>query len=490
MSKSNRLVLLVLLAASWVWAQSDRPITELVARHVRVDLSLSGAFVDLGASLAPLGGIASGQSDASCLSWNPAGLAALPRTSVVLDYVPGLRQDMEPLLHLSSRLREQMDAVIEDYGAPNALVTYPQLAARVGLEPIVGGVAVGLPLTIAGRRWGVGFGYREPFALRCTLLGTGVEVAIDSEEELEGEMRRIRMRTWLDVTGEAEARVQELIIGFGTQVGPATRVGLAVTRLALHARCLGYAAVEGIVEMSGGEYVFNDPYDPRIDFARGEQNNLHQSLFADYSGLAWGARIGLLHRLNHRLHLGLAINLPYHLRLHGQDSTVNNRIPFIDLEGGVQGEVADMIDATKIDLSKLTLTERLSQHNAFAPVLRVPGSLHLGVLWGTQKRALSARVSFYSGRLTASLKNGEERGMRLRYGVGVGFDLRYFFIGLGTEVGDEVQPAGETRAPMQALVVPRLNLGGRVPVASGLWLACVVGVEPTPLVRLSGQYEF
>ncbi|MBC7186978.1 MAG: hypothetical protein H5U38_08095, partial [Calditrichaeota bacterium] len=322
------------------------------------------------------------------------------------------------------------------------------------------------------------------------LLGSGFEVALDSEQEVQGEMRRIRMRTWLDVNADMEVRAHELFAGLGAQLGGGTSVGLTLRRLVLRGRCNAYAAVEGIVEMSGGEYAFNDPYDPRIDFARGEQNSLHQSFFAEYVGEAWGVRLGAAHRLGEHLHLGLAATLPAELHFSGRDSTVNNRIPFIRMEEGAGGDVEDLIDATKIDLAKLTLTERLASRNVFTPELRLPGSVQLGILWQSAKVAFSAHVALYAGQLSLALKQGDERGLRLRYSGGFGLDLRYFFIAMSSDLGDEVRPRGSEGAPMRNVPVPRLNLGGRVPLVSGLWLTALVGVEPTPLLRLSAQYEF
>jgi len=280
------------------------------------------------------------------------------------------------------------------------------------------------------------------------------------------------------------------VFGIAGEVGHATSLGLALTRMALRARCNAYAAVEVIVEMSGGEYIFNDPYDPRIDFARGEQNDLHQSLFADYAGEAWGARLGVLQRVSNRLQVGFTVTLARRLRLSGSDSTVNNRIPFIRVEDGAGGDVEDLIDATKINLAKLTLTERLASRNALSPELRLPASFHLGCRWGSDKAALSARLSVYSGEFSLALKRNERRGLRLRYGAALGLDLRYFFIAGGSELGDEIQPEGADRSPLRGLPVPRVNMGLRFPLVSGLCLTGLLGVEPVPLVRLSAHYEF
>lgn len=173
-------------------------------------------------------------------------------------------------------------------------------------------------------------------------------------------MRRIRMRAWLDLSADLQVKAHELILGLGGQLGPTTMFGVSLIRMALRAECDAYAAVDGIVEMSSGEYPFNDPYDPRIDFARGEQNDLHQPLFADYTGEVWGVRLGLLHRVSQRFQVWLTVSAARRTRLSGEDSTVNNRVPFIRMEDGAGRDVENLIDATKINLAKLTLTERLA----------------------------------------------------------------------------------------------------------------------------------
>lgn len=490
MKRRLHICLLGLLLNSLAHAQSERPITELLGRYVRAEVSLSGSFLGMGGSIAPLGGLAASQADASCLSWNPAALPLLAGRSAVLDWVPGANPEVSGLLQLASTVNEQMDAVIDDYGAFSAVVAYPRLSVRAGPYPMVSGCALAVPLTVAGRRWGIGIGYREPFALHCTLAGTGLEVALDSEQEVQGEARRIRMRTWLDVSADLQAKTQEVILGLGGQLGPATTFGVSLTRMALRAECNAYAAVEGIVEMSGGEYAFNDPYDPRIDFARDEQNDLHQSFFADYAGEVWGVRLGLLHRVSQRFQVGLTVSAARRMRLSGEDSTVNNRVPFIRMEGGAGGDVEDLIDATKINLAKLTLTERLASRNAFLPELRVPASFHFGCRWGSNKTALSVRLSAYAGELSVAFKEGQKRGVRLRYGAALGLDVRYFFMAVSSELGEEIRPSDAEGSPLQNLPVPRFVIGARAPLLSELWLTGLLGMDPIPFMRLSGRYEF
>lgn len=186
MKRRLHICLLGLLLNSLAHAQSERPITQLLWRHVRVEVSLSGSFLGMAGSIAPLGGLAASQADASCLSWNPAVLPLLAGRSVVLDWVPSANPEVGGHLQLASTVNEQMDAVIDDYGASSAVVAYPRLSVRASPYPMVSGCTLAVPFTIAERKWGIGIGYREPFTLHCALAGTGLEVALDSEQEVQG----------------------------------------------------------------------------------------------------------------------------------------------------------------------------------------------------------------------------------------------------------------------------------------------------------------
>ena len=72
-------------------------------------------------------------------------------------------------------------------------------------------------------------------------------------------------------------------------------------------------------------------------------------------------------------------------------------------------------------------------------------------------------------------------------------DFTYFFIGASANFFDEIIPDGEEGMIPEEftnLPLPKLNLGFRIPIPVGLWIDGYIGVEPTPLVRLTARYEF
>jgi hypothetical protein len=84
----------------------------------------------------------------------------------------------------------------------------------------------------------------------------------------------------------------------------------------------------------------------------------------------------------------------------------------------------------------------------------------------------------------------ESRGFKMKQGFGLGLDFKYFFLGTSIVLMDEILPADSDSDPMKNLPYPKLNLGFRVPVYEGLWTDAILGVEPTPLVRISFRYAF
>ena len=118
-----------------------------------------------------------------------------------------------------------IDAIIEDYGTENSSASYPEMFTQAGLQSSVAGFCLALPFTVARRPVGFGFGYSTPFLLNLDVLGTGFEAGIDSEQEIQDEIKRIRMRTRLNFDGNVRVRVSQYQFGLGCDVGSGTSVG-------------------------------------------------------------------------------------------------------------------------------------------------------------------------------------------------------------------------------------------------------------------------
>ncbi len=491
--RSFGLALLTLLCATAAESQSngDRPITDLVAQRLDISLSLSGSLAGLGSSAGVLGeSVVWRESDASSVSWNPAALGFLKRRSVVVDWIPGLQQNVQSFYDVDGIIEEEMDAILDEYGTVGSEVAYPSLTAEAGLGSSIGGFGVAIPFILADRSFGFGFAYAAPMSLALEVAGSGFEAGIKSEQKIQDELKCITMRTWLDLVGDLGIRVSQYQCGIGADLGGGTAIGIALSRVRVRSVCRAYARIDGILEMSGSEYIYNDPNDPHIDFASGEQNELSQSLYADYFGSGWGLKLGAVKKISRHLQIGLTVSVAPAFTFSGTDSSVNNTIPFIRAETNGDTGIDEFIDPTRINLAKLTETTRIVKYNYFTPTLRMPDAYSIGLLWGGGKTSLALRYTKYDGEFSLGVKRDEIRGLQIKHGVGLGFDVYYAYLGASAFIGDEILPANGTGAPLVNLIVPRINLGFRIPLQPHFWVDGLIGVEPTPLLRFTFRYGF
>jgi hypothetical protein len=176
------------------------------------------------------------------------------------------------------------------------------------------------------------------------------------------------------------------------------------------------------------------------------------------------------------------------IRASGTDSTVNNRVPFIKTEGaGSGGDVGDMIDPTRIDLARLTCTERFVSVNAFDPVLEIPGHAGLGCLWTRGETRLDFRFALYWGRLGARAEEEQEIAFRPSFSLGAGASFnRFFFKGSATR-GSLIRSGG--KRPV-SFWIPSAGIGYRIPVTASCDADALVGLCPLPVLQAVVHFEF
>ncbi len=471
-----RICMFLLLGWTFIQAQEDRdrPIAELSGGSIRTEFSVSGSAGVWGRSAATF----------DARTGNPAALGQLEKRSVVLEWVPGVSQNLQAWTDVDGRIRNEVDGVIRDYGTSESRVQYPSFTPVLGFRSTLAEFGAVLPFRVSGRRFGVGFGFSSPLVMDVRFIGTGMEAGIDTEREIQGELKRVRMRTRAGLDLALQLRMNRLRFGAGTDLGKGLSIGVSAVHSYIRSGANARVKLDGIVEISGTEYVYNDPDDPRIDFRAGEENDINQAFDADYSGSGWDFRIGAVQILSRSLRIGLAVDLPGSIRLRGTDSLVSHRIPFIKIgEGNNGGSVDDMIDASKIDLAKLTKTEMVLKKNRYDPVLFFPKAFGIGVRWERGALRITLGYTKYSGVLGAA-SGGKEKGLRLVQGMCVEADVRYVFFGGSADFAET------TGSGSRAFIIPGAHIGFRVPVFASFRMEGRIGAEPVPVLRLTGKYEF
>jgi hypothetical protein len=470
----RRIAILLVFGWSAGWAQndSDHPISELVGGHIQAELTVSGSMALWGFS---------GRS-----AENPAGLGIPEKGKFVFEWSPGISWNINKWIGAEDRSQKKIDGLIRDYGTAESRVQYPSLSPRMGFQSDLTRFEAAFPLHLFGRRIGIGLGYSVPLSLNLQLTGTGIEAGLDSEQKIQGELKRVRMRIRSGLDGLFQLRMNHLEFGAGVEVGEGTAVGVALIRSHLQIKAEARAMMDGIVEISGTEYVYNDPFDPRIDFHAGERNDINQSFDARYSGSGWGFRIGAVKKLSRSLRIEMTLGLPSRVRLRGADSLINNRIPFIKSESGESGGgFDDLIDPAKIDLAKLTKTERIVKKNQYSPRLSIPGALDVNIRWEKGKTGIALRCAIYRGGFSIDSR-GKKLGIELKQGLGLEADFACFFLGGSVDFAKELKSSGK---PGQSLAIPKAHLGFRIPVHSSLSLEGLLGADPLPVFLISGEYR-
>ena len=456
----------------------DRPIAELTGGHLRTKFVVSGS--------GRLWGFACGPSDWTAFS--PAGLALSEKRTASIGWVPGFSQNLQKWYDADGKVREKMDGLIRDHGSDESQVAYPSLSVAAGFESSPMDWSIAVPFQVSGRRFGIGIGCDVPLSVDFSFTGTGIEAGIDTEQDIQGERKRLLMRTRSGLDGSLDLRISRLWFGAGAGLGRGFFFGAALCRTSAFVEAHARAGVDGIVSISGNEYTYNDPFDPRIDFGAGEQNDINQRFDADLSGSGWGIRLDLVKALTPSWRIHLSADMPPSINLDGLDSLVNNRVPFIRIEDGGSRSVDDMIDPAKIDLAKLTKTERIVKSNRYDVTAVLPKTYGVGAEWIRGKTSLSFGAALYSGEASVSADE-KTLGLRPEYGLRMEADFRWFFIGAEAEFAKEISDR-ESGDGGGTVVLPRVHLGFRVMVARSLDLEGQFEAEPFPAAVLRGVYRF
>lgn len=489
MKKIRIIICFFIVLGVTIVSASDFTINNLVAERITTNFQLTGAFIGPGGTAGPVGGsVVWPYSDASCIHWNPAAFGFLESRSVMIDWIPGVSQNLTNLVDgLDTEIEEALDEVREENGAP--LSTDPidirptpiDISADAGLHPVISGFSLGVPVKIGSVHGGLGFGYSTPIIMDFGILGSGLDVSLDAEEVLTGNNPTlINLRIRSGFNGRLQAKSHQYLIGGGFRFGN-TSLGFTYTKMKLNMTAALYAKIDGLLTIDGEEYHFNDPNDTRL--APGESNNLEQILNAGLTGEGSGYKIGFIHKLSEKFQIGIVYNQPAKLKIKAYDEHIYDRLPFVSIEDSLD------MDFTEIELPKYNKTYRDTVSNQMMPTLEYPSSVNFGFVLGGTGAKLALRYTIYTGDFSLGLFDNGVYGIRLKQGVGLGLDFKYFFLGASAGLGEEIIPDDEDSV-LPTAILPKLNIGIRIPLNRQILLTGMLGVEPLPIIKTTFQYTF
>ncbi len=482
----NRLIIGFILCNGIVLAENDFTLNSLLAERIQTNFSITGAFIGPGGSAGPVGeSVVWPTPDASALFWNPAALAYLEKRSVIVDWVPGLQQDLASMVDdLDGKVEEALDDVREEYEETPGSATPAEnvkMNASAGFHPAISGFGLAAPFKIGDVHGGVGFGYSTPIVMDFSILGSGFDVNLDTEEVLTGNaptLINLRIRTGFN--GALKVKTHQFVFGGGVRYGN-TAIGFSSYRMKLLMSADLYAKIDGLLTIDGEEYHFNDPADTHL--APGESNSLEQMLSAEITGEGTGFKIGLVHEFSRTFRVGITYNQPTNLKLTARDERIWDTIPFISVEDSID------IDFAEIEPPKYNKTYRDTVKNQLTPTFEYPGSINFGMVLGGNGVKLALRYTIYNGDFSLGLFDNDIKGIKLKYGAGFGLDFKYFFLAASAAMGEEIIPV-DKESILPTAILPKVNLGFRIPVMRNMLLTGLLGIEPFPILKTTFQYTF
>ena len=515
----------VLLFNPLVWAQEgekENRITQFEGGKIRLSFFMNSSLLyAIGSRAGSLGGSVALADGSASLFWNPAGLAFLKRPEVMFDLTPRISPDISSYIDIQEELNSALDDAIEDFRVPGSQISYPELDLSLGQK---GGLNAG-SLAVPFRENAIGASFYQPFSLNFQLLITGMETVVETEKEFGDSKRPIRFKSFVDANARFSATVNVFSLGLAREVKPGWSVGMAIEKYTGKTEVNAKFQIEGIMVFSGQEYLFNDPTDPRINFAAGEQNNLHQSITGLYEGSAWGGKLGTFYHVNKHLSIGGVLTLSPSLKMKGDMNLVQNTVPalstdvlsgkgeeaehyndenengqwdsgepFEDANGnGRWDDEEELLDPTKLDIAKLTLTEPLHNPTGKSLTINMPSSIKLGIGLRAGFFSLALNYSHYMKDFSYKYRDYLQ-GLKLKDGFGLGLDFKYARLGAGIILADEIRKGfkddEDSRELKTGILVPSLAFGIGFPIRDSYRIDSILLAFPSQLLRISVSYMF
>jgi len=414
---------------------------------------------------APVGTAAGG---AEAITGNPAGLAFLDGSAVLIDILPPIGASLGDFVDLEERVSEEIDDALDEYDEGELDPVYPELSVDMG-QP--GGVVSGA-LALHTGRFVLGAAIEEPMSLGLDLVDTGMEALGHTvKDEGEGDVD-IDMRLTADTAVDVALRVDRTTLGGGYRITDALSAGASVSFYRSKGEVAASLRGDGIINYGGTEYAFNDPNDPW-------HNALDQTVDGSYEGEAVGWTVGASWRPGRSLTVDAAYVVAPTIALDGEIVTVSNLPPAFE-----DGE----IDADGISASQPTLTEPETEVEDARADIEFPSYIGGAVSIELGPALTTIEYRRYMGALAVAFDEYYE-AVEASDGLGLEVDLGAMRFGAGVLRGTLVHDDGDERTE-EDIILPLVNLGFGIGVIDGMRLETTALAVPMQAFRTSLVYEF
>ena len=421
---------------------------------------------------------------------NPASLISFNESYLSFGLKPGFNIDPGNYYDIENTIETELDAAIAEYRTEDSQINYPELGTSVGQNGGLFGFNFVYPLQKNGNRSTLSFELSQPLFLNISAINDGFSTMIETQKEVGGQNKIIHMRLNTLLQADLQLRATHYNVGFAKQLGEKIGFGLKVGQTQIQTFLKGMANVNGIMETAGTEYAFNDPYDPRIEFEAGETNKLDQFISWDFKGISWNINLGGLFRITKFFTAGIDFTSNTSANLKGKMEFVQHKVPALNADALLNDDPdAELVEPTKLNLAKLTLTERIENPTSEQLELNFPSSL--GFQFSYQGSFLESTISFrkYSGQFGYNFLE-EKRYLQLAYGLNLDLSLGIFQLSVGGMKGDLFHEKNAELQDSSALWIPHASIEFAFFLLKNYHLSSKLFASPTPGLGVKLGYFF
>jgi hypothetical protein len=479
------LILLILLNATLIIGQTtpENVILLLDGGQTNVDVTFYWQLLSGGQNI---GFTSAGPWDI----WsNPASLVSFKKSYFSIGVGPALLGSADDFTDVDAEIKAQVSEKIKDYRSKETFVIFPKIKSQFGQHWGLVGSQLAYPFKLGKIHHVLSFDVGQPFVLNLKAKNNGLTTMIETRKEVGDQDKVIHMRLNTLLNANISLKATKYRVGLARQISEklATGFGLGQTFVKLHSNIA--ANIEGMMETAGSEYAFNDPYDPRIDFEAGETNRLDQSVLMDFDGSSFNFDIGLLYKMSNSWVVGTSASINSKTTLTGNMDVNQYKIPALNADALFEeGNEDDLVNPTKLNLAKLTLTEPVQNKETDSIDLNFPNAL--GIQLSYQKPIFETTFSFrpYFGEFGYTFLDNKYY-FDLSYDVSAEIVWGFLKLAVGGTNGRFVQMTSDGEESSDGWV-PHGALEINSYLLSSFYFSAKLFVEPTPGVAVKVGYFF
>jgi hypothetical protein len=263
---------------------------------------------------------------------NPASFVSFEQTYVNFSFIPGFKIDPADHIDIPGEIQTTVDDALVDYRTNSTMVEYPKLNTKFGQSGGLYGFQIAIPFSFHDRKSVVSLKVGQPILIDLDVVNDGLVTLIETSKDIGDQDMLIHMKMDMQLQTKLSLKSTDYTLTFANKLNDNIALGLEIGNTQINTYINDKIVTNGIMEISGSEYAFNDPNDPHINFEEGQTNTLDQSLFVDFIGNSWKVHFGGLYKVSKSFVIGMDYNYQSTAVIKGDMEVSQYKIPALNFE--------------------------------------------------------------------------------------------------------------------------------------------------------------